>query len=70
MFFYQYLSNVKSLFADNWRAEQTIFSTEQISFSLKLLSGYFYGKSCNKTVQGPLPLASGQIVKLVPSCSN
>ena len=35
--FNQYLSNVKCLFVDNSRAEPTTFSTEKISFSLKLL---------------------------------
>ena len=49
-FFIQYLSNVKSLFADNSRAEPTIFYTEKLSFSLKLFSGRFYGQSCIKTV--------------------
>ena len=42
-YFSQYLSNVKSLFADNLRAEKTTFSSEKISFSLKLLSGHFWG---------------------------
>ena len=30
--FNQYLSNVKSYFGDNWRAEQTTFFMEKLSF--------------------------------------
>ena len=32
----------------------TIFLIEKLSFSLKLLSGFFYGQSFIKTVRGPL----------------
>ena len=46
----QYLSHVKSLFEDDSKAEQTAFSMERISISLKLLSGHFYGQCCIKTV--------------------
>ena len=46
--FNQYLPNLKSLL---WKP--TTFSTEKISFSLKLLSGHFYGQFCIKTVRGP-----------------
>ena len=49
-----YFSNEKNLFADNWRAEPTIFSIERISYSLKLLSGHFYTQYFIKTVLGPL----------------
>ena len=44
----------KSTFADNSRVEPTIFLMEKVSFSLKLLSGDFYGQSFIKTVRGPL----------------
>ena len=37
----QYLPKVKIPFVDNSRAEPTTFSTEEMSFSLKLLSGNF-----------------------------
>ena len=47
------LSNEKSLFADNLRAEPVIFSMEKIKFSLKLLSDHFYGQSFIKTVGSP-----------------
>ena len=39
---------------DKSRVEPTIFFIEKISFSLKLFSGHFYGKSFIKTVRGPL----------------
>ena len=42
-FFNLYLSNKKSLLAENSRAEPTILSMEQISYPLKLLSSHFYG---------------------------
>ena len=51
-FFNQYLPNVNSLFVDNSRAKPTTFSEEKVLFSLKLLSGHFYGQSCIKTVRG------------------
>ena len=38
---------------DKSRVEPTIFFIEIISFSLKLLSGHFYGQSFIKTVRGP-----------------
>ena len=50
----RYLSTEKSPFADNSRAEPTIFFIDNISFSLQLLSGHLYGQSFFKTVQGPL----------------
>ena len=34
----------------------TIFLIEKLSFSLKLLSGFFYGQSFIKTVRGPLAI--------------
>ena len=37
--FNQYLSNVKSLFADNSRADSTTISTERILFSFKFDPG-------------------------------
>ena len=49
-YFNQYLSNVKSPFAGDSRAERNTFSAEKISLSLKLLAGHFYGHSCIKTV--------------------
>ena len=42
-YFNQYFSNVKILFADSLTAEQTTYSTEQISIFLKLLFGHFMG---------------------------
>ena len=50
------VSNVKRLFDDNSRAEQTIFTTEYISFSLKLLSGQCFTQSFIKTIRGPLSI--------------
>ena len=47
------LSNEKNTFVDNSRVEPTIFLMEKLSFSLKLLSGDFYGQSLIKTVRGP-----------------
>ena len=47
------LSNEKNTFADNSRAEPTIFLMEKLSFSLKFLSGDIYGQSFIKTVRGP-----------------
>ena len=41
-------------FVDKSRVEPTIFFIEEISFSLKLFSGHFYGQSFIKTVRGPL----------------
>ena len=38
---------------DKSRVEPTIFFIEKISFSLKLVSGHFYGQSFIKTVRGP-----------------
>ena len=50
--FNQYLSNVKSPFGDNWRAEPTTFSMEKLSFSLKLLAGQFFcGQFSIKTLR-------------------
>ena len=43
----------KNTFADYSRVEPTIFLMEKLSFSLKLLSGDFYGQSFIKTVRGP-----------------
>ena len=43
----------KNTFADNSRVENTIFLMEKLSFSLKLVSGHFYGQSFIKTVRGP-----------------
>ena len=40
IFFNRYLSDEKSLFADNSRVEPTIVSMEKISYPLKLLSGH------------------------------
>ena len=51
-FFNRYLSNIKSPFADNSKAEPTTFTTGKISCSLKLLSVHFYGQSIIKTVRG------------------
>ena len=42
---------MKSLSVDYSRAEPTTSSMKKISFSLKLLSGNFYGQLCTKTVQ-------------------
>ena len=39
---------------DKSRIEPTIFFIENISFSLKLFSGHFFGHSFIKTVRGPL----------------
>ena len=50
------LSNEKNTFADNSRDEPTIFFMEKQLFSLKLLSGDFYGQSFIKTVRGPFVL--------------
>ena len=36
------------------RVKATIFFIENISFSLKIFSGHFYGQSFIKTVRGPL----------------
>ena len=44
----------KNIFADNSRVENTIILMEKLSFSLKLVSGHFYGQSFIKTVRGPL----------------
>ena len=44
IFLNRYLFNMKSLFEDNSRVEQTIFTTKKISFSLKLLSDHFNGQ--------------------------
>ena len=41
--FYQYFSNMKSLFAENSRAEPTTFSMKKILFFFKLLCGHFMG---------------------------
>ena len=41
IFFDQYLSNVKSFFADNWRAEQTTFSVEKHIFSKTIIWPFF-----------------------------
>ena len=38
---------------DKSRVEPTFFFIENISFSLKLFSGHFYGQSFIKTVRGP-----------------
>ena len=48
-----YLSNEKTAFADNSRVKPIIFFMKKISFSLKLLTGLFYGQSFIKTVLGP-----------------
>ena len=53
MFLNRCLSNEKNTFADNSRDEPTIFFMEKQLFSLKLLSGDFYGQSFIKTVRGP-----------------
>ena len=53
LFFNWYLSNEKTAFADNSRVKPIIFFIEKISFSLKLLSVFFYGQSFIKTVLGP-----------------
>ena len=53
-FLSRYLSNEKNAFADNSRVDSTIFLMENLSFSLKLFSGHFYGQSFIKTVRGPL----------------
>ena len=47
------LSNVKTLFADNSRTEPTTLFPKNISLSLKVLAGHFYGQSFIKTVRGP-----------------
>ena len=47
-------SSEKNTFADNSRVEPTIFLMEKLSFSLKFLSGDFYGQSFIETVRGPL----------------
>ena len=39
---------------DNSRVEIIIFLMKKLSFSLKLVSGHFYGQSFIKTVRGPL----------------
>ena len=52
-FLKRYLSNEKNTFADNSRVENTIFLMVKLSFSLKLVSGHFYGQSFIKTVRGP-----------------
>ena len=49
-------SNLKRLFEDNSRAEPTIFTTEYISFYLKLLSGQCYTQSFIKTIRVPLSI--------------
>ena len=46
------LSNVKTLFADNSRTEPTTLFPKNISLSLKVLAGHFYGQSFIKTVRG------------------
>ena len=43
-------------FVDKSRIEPTIFFIENISFSLKLFSGHFYGQSFIKIVRGPYKL--------------
>ena len=43
------------------RVEPTIFFIENISFSLKLFSGHFYGQSFIKTVRGPFPFLDGDV---------
>ena len=53
IFFNWYLSNEKTAFVDKSRVEPTIFFIEKISFSLKKISGHFYGQSFIKTVRGP-----------------
>ena len=53
IFFNCYLSNEKTVIADNSRVKATIFFIEKISFSLKLFSGHFYRQSFIKTVRGP-----------------
>ena len=52
MFFNWYLSNERTVFVDKLRVEPTNFFIEKISFSLKLFSGHFYGRSFIKTVRG------------------
>ena len=49
----RYLFNDKNIYADNSRAESTIFSMENISFSKKLFSGQFYGQFFIETLRGP-----------------
>ena len=53
MGFNLYLFNVKILFGENLRAQETTFSKKRILFSLKLLCGHFYGQISFKTVGGP-----------------
>ena len=49
---------------DKSRIEPTIFFIENISFSLKLFSGHFYGQSFIKTVRGPFSVKfNGHIIK-------
>ena len=64
VFFNLNLSSVKRLFVESLRAEQTTFSMEKISFSLKLSFGHFYGQSCIATVQGPLFINIKTVVNL------
>ena len=52
-FLKRYLSNETNPFADNLRVETIIFLMEKLSFSLKLVSGHFYGQSYIKSVRGP-----------------
>ena len=49
-----YLSYEKNTVVDNLRVEPTIIFMENLSFSLKLFSGHFYGQSFIKTVRGSL----------------
>ena len=52
-------------FGDNSSAEPTTLSTEKMSFSLKFLSGPFYGQSWIKTVWGPWYFAHSKVRSLL-----
>ena len=59
------MSNEKNNFADNLRVEPAVFLMENLSFSMKLFSGHFYGQSFIKTVQGPFCCGFASLVFVV-----
>ena len=65
LYFNMYLSNMKSPICGLYsRDEPYIFSMENLSFSLKLLSCHFCGQSFIKTVRGPFKHCNFTVEKI------